>query len=567
LAGVDRQVPGLKSPLEVTPSSEPSDEDLAARSALATGQRAGLRALAQPFRDLEPIAIVTTLGVSLAVLVAYGFSLVALLRSMVLLRPTAAIGLVPVIGLGLIVGRLRARNDEPAIHDRLADYVIGLPLLISALFLLILFPSHASPAYWEGRLDLFSLPFFAAGAIAISFGIRTLWRVRLGIAFLFLCMLAPMTPSIERLLGATGLPLPGTRSAVAYAILALALASFASGRFIVKALFVVAGVVIFLALALAADAALLVAGPQIALDGAPTQVLELVVLIVSAVISIGLLRVFRLHVSMAGLQRTPRYQVLRELSFRSPEARIAVPVAALMVVTLAVALALIAESSFPRYGAVLTDDGRPRLESGSIGRINIPGWSIQPAGSLAWTERYYGPGAGGNRYRLICTCVSAGSGSAVSSSSIFVDSIRSNQDRPLSLPEHALIHAIHGARLVSLTRVDLGGGVIGHAAVYRPQSAPDWIAIYWDWPVLDHSGARYEHMVVEASGASTEGLPVATAQGGGLQPIGMLLNDWLDGAAADPVGDASDRIRSGLTGIARAIVAGVESAATVEGGA
>jgi hypothetical protein len=47
----------------------------------------------------------------------------------------------------------------------------------------------------------------------------------------------------------------------------------------------------------------------------------------------------------------------------------------------------------------------------------------------------------------------------------------------------------------------------------------------------------------------------------------MALNDWLDGAPADQVGDASDRIRSGLTGIARAIVGGVESAATIEGGA
>jgi hypothetical protein len=566
LAGVDRQVPGLKAPIGVAPSSEPPDEDLAARSALSTGQRAGLGALTQPFRDLKPVAIVTTLSVSVAVFVAYGFSLVGLLRTSVLLRPTAAVGLVPLIGLGLVVSRLRAPKGEPAIHDRLADYVIGLPLLTSALLLLFLFPSHASPAFWEGRLDLFSLPFFAAGAIALSFGIRTLWRVRLGIAFLFLCMLAPMTPSIERLLGTTGLALPGTRSAVAYLILVLALASFATGRFFIKALFVVAGVSVFSALALGADLALRLAGPTVVADRPATQVLELMVLIVSAIVSISLLRVFHLHLSMPQLQRSPRYQVLRALSLRSPEARIAVPVAALMIVTLAVALALIAESSFPRYGAVLTDDGNPRLASGSIGRISVPGWSIQTAASLPWTERYYGPGAGGNRYRLICSCVYPTSASAVASS-IFVDSIRSAQDRPLSPPELALLHAIHGARLVSLTRVDLGGGVIGHAAVYRPESAPDWIAIYWDWPVLDPSGAGYEHMVVEASGASTEGLPMASQQGGALQPIGMVLNDRLDGAPADAVGASSDRMRSGLTGIARAIVSAVESAPAIGGGA
>ena len=40
--------------------------------------------------------------------------------------------------------------------------------------------------FWVYRYDLLSLPIFVAGAVAIIFGCRVLWRQKLAIAFLFL---------------------------------------------------------------------------------------------------------------------------------------------------------------------------------------------------------------------------------------------------------------------------------------------------------------------------------------------------------------------------------------------
>jgi exosortase/archaeosortase family protein len=49
-----------------------------------------------------------------------------------------------------------------------------------------LLPSRLSALFWFYRVDLFSLPIFVAGAVAILFGCRVLWRQKVAIAFLFL---------------------------------------------------------------------------------------------------------------------------------------------------------------------------------------------------------------------------------------------------------------------------------------------------------------------------------------------------------------------------------------------
>ncbi len=49
-----------------------------------------------------------------------------------------------------------------------------------------LLPARMSAMFWVYRVDLFSLPIFVAGAVAIIFGCRVLWRQKLAIAFLFL---------------------------------------------------------------------------------------------------------------------------------------------------------------------------------------------------------------------------------------------------------------------------------------------------------------------------------------------------------------------------------------------
>ena len=121
-----------------------------------------------------------------AVLIAYNYSLSTLLQTVNEQTPLAYISLVPAIALALAVVRSRPLKPEPPIYDRQVDYTIGIPLILAAVAINELLPARLSALFWFYRVDLFSLPIFVAGAVAIIFGCRVLWRQKLAIAFLFL---------------------------------------------------------------------------------------------------------------------------------------------------------------------------------------------------------------------------------------------------------------------------------------------------------------------------------------------------------------------------------------------
>ena len=121
-----------------------------------------------------------------AVLIAYNYSLSTLLQTIDEQTPLAYISLVPAIALALAAVRARPLKPEPPIYDRQVDYAIGIPLILTAVAINEFLPARMSALYWFYRVDLFSLPIFVAGAVAIIFGCRVLWRQKLAIAFLFL---------------------------------------------------------------------------------------------------------------------------------------------------------------------------------------------------------------------------------------------------------------------------------------------------------------------------------------------------------------------------------------------
>jgi len=121
-----------------------------------------------------------------SVLLAYHYSLRTLLETADQQTPLAYISLVPAIALALAAIRAHPRKAEPPIHDRHVDYTIGVPLILTALAINEILPAHMSALFWVYRIDLFSLPIFVAGAVAIIFGTRVLWRQKLAILFLFL---------------------------------------------------------------------------------------------------------------------------------------------------------------------------------------------------------------------------------------------------------------------------------------------------------------------------------------------------------------------------------------------
>ncbi len=125
-------------------------------------------------------------AVVVCVVVAYNYSLQTLVQEMGQQTPLAYLGLVPLIALLLGVVLAQRRSGAPNIHDRYLDYIVGVPLLTLAMCLLIIAPEGLPSVYWLHRLDLLSLPLFAAGAISLAFGVRALVRVRAAVLFLFL---------------------------------------------------------------------------------------------------------------------------------------------------------------------------------------------------------------------------------------------------------------------------------------------------------------------------------------------------------------------------------------------
>jgi hypothetical protein len=122
---------------------------------------------------------------------AYHYSLETLLRGLTLQTPLAHLGLVPLLSLLLALVVVVQPPKEPDIHDRYLDWIVGVPLLTAALALMWIMPSQLSTYFWLWRLDLLSLPLFVAAAVALTFGARALWRLRVPIALLCLAWPAP----------------------------------------------------------------------------------------------------------------------------------------------------------------------------------------------------------------------------------------------------------------------------------------------------------------------------------------------------------------------------------------
>jgi hypothetical protein len=95
--------------------------------------------------------------------------------------------------LALAISLRRVRKHGPAITDRYTDYIVGLPMLAVAIGMLAAAPRQLSAFAWLWRVDLLSVPLFAAGAIALVLGVRAVWNQRLTIAALVLPWLLTLT--------------------------------------------------------------------------------------------------------------------------------------------------------------------------------------------------------------------------------------------------------------------------------------------------------------------------------------------------------------------------------------
>jgi exosortase len=469
------------------------------------------------------------LVVAAAAVVAYHYSLLTLVRGLTLQTPLAYLALVPVLALVLAWVRLSREPRPRPIHDRQLDYIVGIALLAAAVMVALLVPESSASAFWLNRYDLLGLPFFVAGSVALVYGVRRLWALKVPIAFLFLAWPVPYAPllgdgmrafadltasvvaSLTAVIPtATAMPgddtmyflgsgptsftvsigsaCAGVNSVVGFFLVGGALAYVLNGpRWRRIAWLAVGLVVIWLLNVMRIEAIFAVGavfGQQAALD-----VLHPVAGLV--VFNAGMLAML-LVAERVGLtigEVTPAaHSVLRT---PSPVARLRVPAA--LAIGLALALGIV-NAGYARYEQIIGDMGQAKLEPFDIRTAQLAGWEVQFVGRFDQGKEYFGSSATWDRILYSPTP----GAKLTSTASIYVDVIDTADASTFAAYGLEACYRFHGYTVESVVPVDLGIGVQAQVIDYHnTRVGNDWSALWWEWPYSATDGTtRYERIVL-----------------------------------------------------------------------
>jgi exosortase/archaeosortase family protein len=514
-----------------------------------------------------------------AVVLAYSYSLSTLLQSANQQTPLAYVSLVPAIALALAVIRARPLKPEPPIYDRHVDYTIGLPLIAAAIAANELLPSRLSTMFWVYRIDLLTLPFFVAGAVAIIFGSRVLWRQRLAIAFLFLAWPYPYQKYLLGVLNAfttltllgmqkiavlTHLAKPassldntlflvthhgstfalsvvsacsGVNGIVGFLLVGSAFAAIVRGPIVRKVLWLLGGMVLLWAINLGRITFIFFAGKEWG-ESVAINVFHpfvgLVTFSLGVLVMILLIKPLGMHINIAerpgpesqvapgpvpvpSLFGEPLPSTKRKTPLAVPKFQLAV--AAVLVAALVVGVSNVGLKS---YNLVAGVTGQAKL----LAYVRYPsaptGWVEQFETSYGWAKPLFGDTSVWNRYILRAD----GPGPLHTSVPVVADVINTPDLSSFSAYGVENCYTFHGYALANVAQVSLAGGITGQAMSYTSQQYGSWSIVYWIVPVkMTGGGTNYERVVLyvqnSGQGAVVKGLDTADSihnLGGGLNP-------------------------------------------------
>ena len=521
------------------------------------------------------------LGVLLiSVLVAYNYSLSTLLQTADEQTPLAYISLVPAIALALAAIRARPLRPEPPIYDRHVDYTIGIPLIAAAVAVNELLPARMSAMFWVYRMDLLTLPIFVAGAVAIIFGSRVLWRQRLAILFLFLAWPYPYQKYLLGVLDAftnvtlmamqkiaiwTHLAKPassldntlfvinhhgstfalsvvsacsGVNGVVGFLLVGSAFAAIVKGPIVRKLLWLAGGIVLLWAINLIRITFIFFTGKEWGESVAINvfhPFIGLVTFSLGVLVMILLIKPLGMHIAIgedapttqpvaAGPVPVPSlFESPAEVA-RKKKAPLAVPKVYLAVIAVVVAALVVGvtNGSLRTYNLVAGVTGQAKLFAFVRYPSAPPGWIAQYETSFGWAKPLFGDTSVWNRYILR----SDGRGPLQTSVPVVADVINTPDLSSFSAYGVENCYTFHGYALADVAQVTLAGGITGQAMSYTSQQFGSWSIVYWIVPVkMTGGGTNYERIVLyvqnSGQGAVVKGLTAADDihnLGGSLSP-------------------------------------------------
>jgi exosortase/archaeosortase family protein len=517
----------------------------------------------------------TALQISLllvVVAIGYNYSLTTLLQSAGQDTPLAYVSLVPAIALALAAIRARPLKPEPPIYDRHVDYTVGLPLMAVAIAINLALPSRWSTMFWVYRVDLFTLPFFVAGAVAIIFGVRVMWRQKLAIAYLFLAWpypyqsvllrlldaftaatlfsiekiltvvhVATPVPSLDNTLftvvhGGSSFPLSivsacsGVNSVVGFLLVGSAFAAIVRGPLTTKLLWLMGGMVLLWAINLGRILFIFWAGRTWG-ENVAINILHpfvgMVTFSVGVVIMVLVIKPLGMHVGIGEVQLRPTDPLTIEPG--RPRVGLPVPKVYLVVVVALVAALVLGASNLAlrNYNLVATASGEPRLTALVNDPVAPLGWSAQLTATYGWAKPLFGDSSIWNRYTLAATQ----GGDLHADVPVVADVINSPDLESFSAYGIENCYQFHGYQLADVARVSLPGDITGQAMSYTSQQFGSWSIVYWIVPVKMGASTSYERVVLYVQNTG-QGTIVPGLTNSGVSNLSGSLNPALPSDAA-----------------------------------
>jgi exosortase/archaeosortase family protein len=512
-----------------------------------------------------------------SVLIAYNYSLGTLLQTADQQTPLAYVSLVPAIALALAAIRARPLKPEPPIYDRHVDYTIGIPLIVTAVAINELLPARLSAMFWVYRVDLLSLPIFVAGAVAIIFGSRVLWRQRLAIGFLFLAWPYPYEHyllgvlngftdltllAMQKIAVATGLAKPagsldntlfvvthhgstfalsvvsacsGVNGVVGFLLVGSAFAAIVQGPILRKMLWLAGGMVLLWAINLGRITFIFFAGREWG-EGIALHVFHpfigLVTFSVGVAVMILLIKPLGMRVTIGHEQPGPsperRGPIPVPSLFDEPapptrsKVTLAVPKVYLALVIAVVAALVLGVSNFGlrTYNLVADVGGQAKLVAFVRAPVAPQGWDVQYETSYNWAKPLFGDASVWNRYILH----SAGPGTLQTSVPVVADVINTPDLSSFSAYGVENCYTFHGYSLADVSQVSLVGGVTGQAMSYTSQQFGSWSIVYWIVPVKMPTGTNYERVVLYVQNQGNGAVVAGLTNGSAIHNLGGSLN-------------------------------------------
>ena len=505
------------------------------------------------------------------IVVAYHTSLTTLFESMRLDTPLAHLALVPLIALALAAVHRRA-DAGPPIHDRQLDWIVGLALAGTAAAANVVLPARLSTQFWELRIDLLTLPVFTAGVVTLLFGIRTLWRHRVAVLFLFLAWPYPYSRVLDRWLGSFTqgtvwalnetlhhIPIAtqvsassslfqvvgpqkapiqmsiasacsGANGLVGFLLVAGAFVLVVDGSRLRKATWLLSGALLVWLLNIFRILIIFWAakhwGESVAIDGFHPY-MGLVVFNIGVLIMVLMMKPFRLafRIPKPANGESPTRDGSLHSSFGA--------LACVGVLALGVG---VYNSDLQAYDRVANSFGEPRLTSFENSRETPAGWALNDGPTYDWAKRFFGSSSTWHRFQYTMKSSQA---ALTANVPITVDVIDTSDRAALVAYGIEDCYSFHGYSIQGRQSVDLGAGVTGNVLTWSSSKAKTtWTTLFWQWPIKTATGTRYERVTLVMNDQPNNVFtspPVTTDSSRQLQ---LDINDVLRG-----VGSPEDRAR------------------------